>query len=44
MHLRGFVMIPLAEIAPDLLLPGLDPVSELAGRLADQGVERLENN
>ncbi|WP_374423134.1 2-amino-4-hydroxy-6-hydroxymethyldihydropteridine diphosphokinase [Chromobacterium sp.] len=44
MHLRGFVMIPLAEIAPDLTLSGLGPASELAGRLADQGVERLENN
>ncbi|NHR07871.1 2-amino-4-hydroxy-6-hydroxymethyldihydropteridine diphosphokinase [Chromobacterium haemolyticum] len=42
MHLRGFVMIPLAEIAPGLALPALGTAGELAAGLADQGVERLE--
>lgn len=42
MHLRGFVMIPLAEIAPDLALPALGTAGELAAGLADQGVERLK--
>ena len=30
MHKRNFVLVPLAEIAPDLELPGLGVVSELA--------------
>jgi 2-amino-4-hydroxy-6-hydroxymethyldihydropteridine diphosphokinase len=30
LHLRAFVLVPLAEIAPDLLIPGLGTVRELA--------------
>lgn len=41
MHERGFVLLPLAEIAPDLVIPGRGKVSELAQRCLDQGVERL---
>ncbi|WP_026783172.1 2-amino-4-hydroxy-6-hydroxymethyldihydropteridine diphosphokinase [Pleomorphomonas koreensis] len=39
-HERGFVLIPLAEIAPDLLI-GDSTAAELAARFADDAVERL---
>jgi 2-amino-4-hydroxy-6-hydroxymethyldihydropteridine diphosphokinase len=39
-HERGFVLIPLAEIAPDLLI-GDRTVAELAARFADESVEKL---
>lgn len=45
MHTRGFVLLPLAEIAPDLKIPDLTPakqtVAELAAVLPDQGVTRI---
>lgn len=45
MHTRGFVLLPLAEIAPDLIIPDASlsgkTVAELAAALQDQGVKRL---
>jgi 2-amino-4-hydroxy-6-hydroxymethyldihydropteridine diphosphokinase len=38
---RAFVLAPLAEIAPDLNIPGYGRVTELATRVADQRIERL---
>ena len=38
---RNFVLYPLAEIAPDLELPGLGRVAELAGAVTSEGVELL---
>ena len=38
---RNFVLYPLADIAPDLELPGLGRVAELAGRLAPAGLTIL---
>ncbi|HYL02951.1 MAG TPA: 2-amino-4-hydroxy-6-hydroxymethyldihydropteridine diphosphokinase [Steroidobacteraceae bacterium] len=38
---RNFVLYPLADIAPDLDLPGLGRVAELAGRLTSEGLRRL---
>ena len=35
---RGFVVIPLAEIAPYLVIEGLGPVSELLERVGSEGV------
>lgn len=41
MHERGFVLLPLMEIAPDILVPGRGQVNVLAQQCTDQGVERL---
>ncbi len=41
---RNFVLYPLADIAPDLDVPGLGPVSELKARLAPEGLGRLEQS
>ncbi|WP_026259323.1 2-amino-4-hydroxy-6-hydroxymethyldihydropteridine diphosphokinase [Uliginosibacterium gangwonense] len=41
MHERAFVLLPLAEVAPDTLIPGLGRVGTLALQLPDQGVTRL---
>jgi 2-amino-4-hydroxy-6-hydroxymethyldihydropteridine diphosphokinase len=38
---RNFVLYPLADIAPDLDLPGLGRVAELAGRVTFDGLTRL---
>jgi 2-amino-4-hydroxy-6-hydroxymethyldihydropteridine diphosphokinase len=35
---RNFVLYPLAEIAPDLDLPGLGRVAELKGRVTSEGL------
>lgn len=38
---RGFVLAPLADVAPDLVLPGADAsVSALLGRIGRHGIER----
>ena len=41
MHERGFVLLPLAEIAPDLMIPGKGRVGDLAQLCSEQGMERL---
>jgi 2-amino-4-hydroxy-6-hydroxymethyldihydropteridine diphosphokinase len=41
MHERAFVLTPLAEIAPQLEIPGHGPVSALLNACAGQRVERL---
>lgn len=41
MHERAFVLAPLAEIAPELVVPGRGRVAELLARCADQRIERL---
>ncbi|MDY0012288.1 MAG: 2-amino-4-hydroxy-6-hydroxymethyldihydropteridine diphosphokinase [Rhodocyclaceae bacterium] len=40
-HLRAFVLVPLAEIAPALVIPGAGPVAALLAGVADQAIERL---
>jgi len=40
-HQRAFVLQPLAELAPDLLIPGRGRASELLAAVADQSIERL---
>jgi 2-amino-4-hydroxy-6-hydroxymethyldihydropteridine diphosphokinase len=41
MHERAFVLAPLAEIAPDLTIPGHGRVDGLLPGVADQAIERL---
>ena len=38
---RDFVLYPLADIAPDLEVPGLGRVALLRERVANRGIERL---
>ena len=41
MHERAFVLAPLAEVAPGLVIPGRGPVASLLAGLGDQGIARL---
>jgi 2-amino-4-hydroxy-6-hydroxymethyldihydropteridine diphosphokinase len=41
MHLRAFVLVPLAEIAPELSIPGLGPLAGLLQAVAGQAITRL---
>lgn len=38
---RAFVLAPLAEIAPDLIIPGRGRIADLLPQVADQRIERL---
>lgn len=39
---RNFVLYPLAEIAPDLHIPGAGRVAELAARVDPAGIQRIQ--
>jgi 2-amino-4-hydroxy-6-hydroxymethyldihydropteridine diphosphokinase len=41
MHERAFVLAPLAELAPSLVIPGRGRVDALLPLVADQAIERL---
>lgn len=41
MHQRAFVLRPLADIAPDAIIPGQGRVADLLPGLADQAIARL---
>jgi 2-amino-4-hydroxy-6-hydroxymethyldihydropteridine diphosphokinase len=41
LHLRAFVIVPLAEIAPDCVLPGRGSVAAWLPAVANQGIARL---
>ena len=41
MHLRAFVLVPLAEIAPAATIPGRGRVADLLPGVGDQAIERL---
>lgn len=43
MHERAFVLYPLQEIAPDLVVPGHGPVAELVKNCADQRCTRIDS-
>ncbi|MFN5702937.1 MAG: 2-amino-4-hydroxy-6-hydroxymethyldihydropteridine diphosphokinase, partial [Gammaproteobacteria bacterium] len=38
---RAFVLLPLAEIAPDLSIPGLGTLMPLLDRISEQPIRRL---
>jgi len=38
---RAFVLFPLLEIAPDLIIPGMGTVKQLAAECTDQDIERI---
>jgi len=38
LHRRNFVLAPLAELAPDLIIPGRGPVREILEQLGTQGL------
>ncbi len=43
LHTRAFVLLPLAEIAPDVHLPGLADMAALLRGVAGQRVDRLKD-
>ncbi|MGZ8269624.1 MAG: 2-amino-4-hydroxy-6-hydroxymethyldihydropteridine diphosphokinase [Methylophilus sp.] len=42
MHVRGFVMLPLVEIAPDLMIPTLGNVVELLAKLDVSDIKKID--
>lgn len=40
---RAFVLIPLADIAPDIILPGHGGIAPLSAKLSRAGISRLDN-
>jgi len=42
LHERSFVLYPLHEIAPDLVIPGYGPLTGLVAQCDDDGLERLD--
>jgi 2-amino-4-hydroxy-6-hydroxymethyldihydropteridine diphosphokinase len=42
MHERAFVLAPLAELAPDLVIPGRGGVAALLAHVGDQDIARLD--
>lgn len=42
MHQRAFVLLPLAEVSPEAVIPGRGRVAELAVQVADQRVTRID--
>lgn len=43
-HLRGFVMLPLAEIAPDYVIGEYGSAADIAANLGDEGVRIFQKN
>lgn len=41
MHLRAFTLLPLAEIAPDTMIPGIGVVADLLPTVAEQAIDRM---
>ena len=41
LHERAFVLLPMAEIAPDAVVPGFGRVHDLAAAMAGDGIEAI---
>jgi 2-amino-4-hydroxy-6-hydroxymethyldihydropteridine diphosphokinase len=41
LHERAFVLLPLVEIAPDVVIPGIGPVALLLAAVSGQRINRL---
>ena len=41
LHQRAFVLHPLLELVPDLVVPGLGPLADRLAALAGQRLERM---
>jgi 2-amino-4-hydroxy-6-hydroxymethyldihydropteridine diphosphokinase len=41
MHLRAFVLYPLADVAPDVSIPGRGTLAAWLPAVANQGIVRL---
>lgn len=43
MHKRAFVLLPLLEIAPECVIPGIGPAQQAMQQCTDQKLERINN-
>jgi 2-amino-4-hydroxy-6-hydroxymethyldihydropteridine diphosphokinase len=41
MHLRAFVLVPLLEIAPEIVLPGIGPASSMLAAVSHQSIQKV---
>jgi 2-amino-4-hydroxy-6-hydroxymethyldihydropteridine diphosphokinase len=41
LHERAFVLLPLLELVPDLVVPGLGPLADKRAAVAGQRVDRM---
>lgn len=44
LHERSFVLVPFAEIAPDVFVPGQGSVRQLAARMQHGGIEKISTS
>ncbi len=44
MPLRSFVLYPLQEVAPELMIPGMGTIGQLCTQCPLDGLRRIENN
>ncbi len=43
LHQRAFVLVPLAELAPAIEIPGRGPIGQWLASVADQAIDRLSD-